>query len=1181
VCTTRRQSQQNGMDGVDDDVRVEITSGAPGDSIVAFRCSRSVLRDASQLFATMLDGAFAESKKVLDGKPLRVVIPPLEGAPLVIVQRACDLFRGSAQPAPCDIVLARTLDYVHCEVLLRELHASVGANLDLWSRDPFQQPVADASLLFLLYGLAYPESCADGVHDHPTEPLTTTMPRGRPAESAAAQVVADAGGPTPASDPHGGPLPASCDPRCVLFAAARVWARAGPRDDLCESAIQLNQLQQEAEQMVNYRGDALREYAVLERNHEMRVLGRMQAERVHQYARLGGQLLATWHANMAAISADTHTTPRAFPTAAFAWTFGGNCQLLAQVGARIMRDWAAPLFGVDYAWGTGLSIVDALALPRLPLELEDPMGEADIGLESVLVSNRASVNDALVHLYPRLGPLLVGGGGIFERFGRNVVLAGGAVIEAVQVAELRAPASTQRKRDLDLWVIGATEQERRAALDSVVHHAFAAMPDGFECKVSGSVVTFTALPFTVDDTIEERQEQEMNGQEPRESIQIIFTDMARPAQVVASFDLSHVGAYYDGTRVGMMAECLWALVSRTTRPLPGIKPRASRLRRAHAKGFAPPPHLLPDTLAPLQAGADAGDDPADRDTTRGVTMADDGIDAGDAQRPGVPDEPQGGEANGNHSKQEPLPQKVGFVVCTTPGGALAALDYAPMVRNVYEFCRSVTLAGTVPDPFDTQDDIDSGQDDAPIDKDDVDGNDRNTVDGEDAVPVGKEPEAEPNDDGEAVRTGSCHRCGVPTDQYDRHVLCGMPEPLREGHDWGEHRSFVLHRSIGMRLAPSMMMANPACGRCLRTPGMKRACKRQGPCAHLTRLVPPCGASVHVRRYYSYANAGRQLILSIAVPVASETQRDIDAGWRTLHDRMVSAGHVNVEPIDNTLSAGFERGRYRAHIYSYSGKEAREHNRSHPLMWPSHVIERAWNKLRRPHKRLRVRVNTLTSFLDGITGLPCDVRDHMMGSVVGGTVAIQTVVYDGVLTIPVVYGVTMRAYPPWFADATDAMWEGAGTDPHFIVAPASGTAVPTIDDFTVEHPATLSDAIVAQRAAWEEERQKRMREWNAHKQRFYGDALLDAQHDDDALNDDEALAEDKHDTIAHDKSPYGDSDDVPIENQYQCQDGEPDDDDESDDDDNVGIDGGGHSIVAHLASDDGDDDEDANVIRGGE
>ena len=70
------------------------------------------------------------------------------------------------------------------------------------------------------------------------------------------------------------------------------------------------------------------------------------------------------------------------------------------------------------------------------------------------------------------------------------------------------------------------------------------------------------------------------------TIQVIYTDCATADAVVADFDMTHACAYYDGSAVTASWACVWACVSRTTEPLPGIVPTQARIGKASAKGFA-------------------------------------------------------------------------------------------------------------------------------------------------------------------------------------------------------------------------------------------------------------------------------------------------------------------------------------------------------------------------------------------------------------------------------------------------------------------------------------------------------------------------------------------------------------------------------------------------------------------
>lgn len=179
----------------------------------------------------------------------------------------------------------------------------------------------------------------------------------------------------------------------------------------------------------------------------------------------------------------------------------------------------------------------------------------------VTVDTKEAFESALRRTFPHTADAVLG------LVGQGVVLAGGCVVESVQRESLRAHLPTS---DMDLWVIGADDCERRATFRRVINGLFEALPQ-HRATVDGSVVTFV---------------HPSDGR-PNDTVQVVFTDARCGGDVIAQFDLAHTAAYYDGNTVWALWDCAWSLVTRRTDAISNCPVRRARVDHAILKGFDP------------------------------------------------------------------------------------------------------------------------------------------------------------------------------------------------------------------------------------------------------------------------------------------------------------------------------------------------------------------------------------------------------------------------------------------------------------------------------------------------------------------------------------------------------------------------------------------------------------------
>ncbi|AGO82202.1 hypothetical protein pdul_cds_244 [Pandoravirus dulcis] len=923
------------------EITIDLVAGDEG-PVYRTTLPKAPLCASSAYFASMLDGGFREAVSDSPGAVVRVEVPPLARANVGRLARFCGILGGVVQPVAADVAFADALRYVGAAGVARACSESMATALDLWGERPCGGP--DAPL---------------GTHTDPVDPVRLAELAKFVLLAYAVRLRAEAC--DAPLDPQVLPRP-----RRLVFDASRFWERA------CARAMDRN----DDDQPLCRRGDA------------REPLCRRQAWRVRLYQGLGEALVEAARAPPLNGPDDP-----ASAESALSWVCGRDDdddggQIASLALALALRDWSRPLFPVEYAIGNGCTLVDPFVLP---FDLE-AVGFAD---RPALVSGRAAFERALVEAFPVFGPLVVRDGLLRDG---GVVLAGGSVVDAMQAPHLRAP-----RGDLDLWIYGSDDEQRRHVFAKMAETIFAAVP-GCRCVVSGSVASFCAplsslsaadvdnksVEGTGDrvDDAHTKTDSRTSDQGPTETLQIVYTDCRSAAQVVAGFDMSHVCAYYDGRSVRATAECVWSIVARASRPLPGIVPRADRLVKAHRKGFG--------ALAPFATG------PAQPTTTGDHTATLPPLLSTSASAPA------GASAAGRSSQTAPSDEIATRLVarskpqeCADVRALVEAFDFAPLLRNPYEFARRTAAdTGRVPPPAsDDAGGVGSPGGSPPI------------------VPSARAPVMQPPP-GDSV----CARCGSAD---PRHEICvptipgnGAPSGMMTG---------IIRRPRPIRLPLSRMMGNPACYRCSEnSQRTKYKCARQGTCAYLgAPSTPeqdqqdsadpwgywPADQSVQLGiRQMAYRRARQaRLCMSLALvsvdrdaprPESRTEPSPVLGQLDALHAFLSAAVRPTVETVD-----GYNRGRADT-TYPIVA----EGTTPEGFTWPIPRVRR-WHQ--EEDGRALAYVSRWSSFVDGLTGRPADPRDYPVGTLMGGTLALGCFAYEVGVVRPRIDVVAVRAYPPWF------------------------------------------------------------------------------------------------------------------------------------------------------------------------
>lgn len=298
--------------------------------------------------------------------------------------------------------------------------------------------------------------------------------------------------------------------------------------------------------------------------------------------------------------------------------------LLAAAVADAMSDWFAPLAPARALLNTPFALSACRVTSPMGALFETTRADPGGAVVPCFVPSHEAFVESLVGDSPRIVGAILSAGVL----GPNTVLAGGAVVNAMQSAPLRHRLGDS---DVDMWIVGDDERDRRRAFARVIGALFDALPDA-HVTVRGSVVTFvvdTATPqpaasldgisiAQADNAVATHVGNSTDGEnrpETTETLQVIYTDVQTAHDVIDDFDLTHACAYYDGTDVCASWACVWSVVSRVTLPLPGVTPNPRRLARAAAKGFASAsPDVVPAPLSDVNAGPS---DEGASDRTRG------------------------------------------------------------------------------------------------------------------------------------------------------------------------------------------------------------------------------------------------------------------------------------------------------------------------------------------------------------------------------------------------------------------------------------------------------------------------------------------------------------------------------------------------------------------------------------
>ena len=123
----------------------------------------------------------------------------------------------------------------------------------------------------------------------------------------------------------------------------------------------------------------------------------------------------------------------------------------------------------------------------------------------------------------------------FKKLPKGVCIAGGYMASVVFG---RTPEDRDPSEDIDLWITGPTEKERKFNLETCLEW----LGDGWIYSQRRSALTL------------------INTQLPNcPNIQVMYSNFVHPGQLIASFDLPMVKVYYDGSEVVMTRELLAGL----------------------------------------------------------------------------------------------------------------------------------------------------------------------------------------------------------------------------------------------------------------------------------------------------------------------------------------------------------------------------------------------------------------------------------------------------------------------------------------------------------------------------------------------------------------------------------------------------------------------------------------------
>ena len=146
---------------------------------------------------------------------------------------------------------------------------------------------------------------------------------------------------------------------------------------------------------------------------------------------------------------------------------------------------------------------------------------------------------------------------IFDIKDKNIVISGGAVLASL----LKKPLATNNS-DIDFWIYGDNGKE---TLKYLIRH----IEDKFDIPilygVRGSVITLCIPDY-------------------KRNIQIIFTNMAIPYDIISKYDMDYCECFYDGNSIYVTARCAKSLQTQCI-DATGLL-TYPRIYKGYKKGFA-------------------------------------------------------------------------------------------------------------------------------------------------------------------------------------------------------------------------------------------------------------------------------------------------------------------------------------------------------------------------------------------------------------------------------------------------------------------------------------------------------------------------------------------------------------------------------------------------------------------
>ncbi|AVK75630.1 hypothetical protein pneo_cds_23 [Pandoravirus neocaledonia] len=305
----------------------------------------------------------------------------------------------------------------------------------------------------------------------------------------------------------------------------------------------------------------------------------------------------------------------------------GRATAYMRFGQQVIQDCRGTLCGALWCASAGHSVRALIAMMRDWASALWPAERLGFVTTSVNAFEHRLANAALpgatpalfasavIKRFPVFGPVFFNvtaesALGVFNRLPQGVVLAGGCAIYALCRASLVAPRhrfdaerpagggdepvgaehtdgmtddaeryicrAAQRAvarcgsvppGDMDLFIVGASDNARRKAMSSALATIMEAVPD-CRAAVGSSVITL------------------WTPRSPDERLQLVFTNKTRAEAVPAGFDMTHLGvACSRDTGVVVSWGALHALITGATCATPGRVVEPYRASKAHDRGF--------------------------------------------------------------------------------------------------------------------------------------------------------------------------------------------------------------------------------------------------------------------------------------------------------------------------------------------------------------------------------------------------------------------------------------------------------------------------------------------------------------------------------------------------------------------------------------------------------------------